>query len=66
MEWIHDEYSVVEKHAQTVFHLVEFGLDQEMWRFGADREHSSCSVCGRDRRGEQIFDCVEEYLECLL
>ena len=44
MEWIHDEYSVVEKHAQTMLQLVEFGMDWEMWRTGADREHSSYSV----------------------
>ena len=27
MEWIHDEYSVVEKHAQTMLQLVEFGMN---------------------------------------
>ena len=27
MEWIHDEYSVVEKHAQTMLQLVKFGID---------------------------------------
>ena len=31
MEWIHDEYSVVEKHAQTMLQLVEFGMD---WKYG--------------------------------
>ena len=70
MEWIHDEHSVVEKHAQTMLQLVEFSMDWEMWRTGADREHSSNSDsgrdhrveyssytdCGRDRRGEQILD----------
>ena len=80
MEWIHDEYSVVEKRAQTMLQLVEFGMDWEMWRTGADREHSSYSdcerdhrgeyssstECGRDRRGKQILDCVEEYPEFLL
>ena len=40
MQWIHDWYSVVEKHAQTMLQLVEFGMDWEMWRTGADREHS--------------------------
>ena len=30
MEWIH-EYSVVEKHAQTMFQLVKFGVD---WKCG--------------------------------
>ena len=25
MDWIYDEYSVVEKHAQTMLQLVEFG-----------------------------------------
>ena len=29
MEWIRDEYSVVEKHAQTMLQLVEFGMDWE-------------------------------------
>ena len=56
MEWIHDEYSVVEKHAQTMLQLVEFGMDWEIWRTGADREYSSYSDCGRNRRGEQILD----------
>ena len=27
MEWIHDENSVVEKHAQTMLQLVKFGID---------------------------------------
>ena len=66
MEWIHDEYSVVVKHAQTMLQLVKFGID---WKCGeleqtvnipvtqiveeiADREHSSYSDCGRDQRGE--------------
>ena len=31
MEWIHDEYSVVEKHAQTMLQQVEFGND---WKCG--------------------------------
>ena len=31
MEWIHDEYSVVEKHAQTMLQLAEFGMD---WKYG--------------------------------
>ena len=55
MERIHDEYSVVEKHAQTMLQLVKFGID---WKCGeleqivnipvtqiveeiADREYSS-------------------------
>ena len=56
MEWIHDEYSVVEKHVQTMLQLLEFGMDLEIWRTGADREYSSYSDCGRDHRGEQILD----------
>ena len=52
MEWIHDEYSVVEKHAQTMLQLLEFGMDWETWRTGADREYSSYSDCGRDHRVE--------------
>ena len=56
MEWIHDEYSVVERHAQTMLQLVEFGMDWEVWRTVADREYSSSTDCGRDRRGEQILD----------
>ena len=31
MEWIHDEYSVVEKHAQTMLQLADFGMD---WKYG--------------------------------
>ena len=31
MKWIHDEYSVVEKHAQTMLQLVKFGID---WKCG--------------------------------
>ena len=31
MEWIHDEYRVVEKHAQTMLQLVKFGID---WKCG--------------------------------
>ena len=31
MEWIHDEYSVVEKHAQMMLQLVKFGID---WKCG--------------------------------
>ena len=27
MEWIHDEYSVAEKHAQTMPQLMKFGID---------------------------------------
>ena len=50
MEWIHDEYSVVEKHVQTMLQLLEFGMDLEIWRTGADREYSSYSDCGRDHR----------------
>ena len=66
MEWIHDEYSVVEKHAQTMLQLVKFGID---WKCGeleqivnipvtqiveeiADREYFSSTDCGRDRRVE--------------
>ena len=26
MEWIHDWYSVIEKHAQTMLQLLEFGM----------------------------------------
>ena len=50
IEWIHDEYSVVEKHAQTMLQLVKFGIDLEMWRTGADRKYSSYTDCGRDHR----------------
>ena len=45
MEWIHDECSVVEKHVQTMLQLLEFGMDWEIWRTGADREYSSYSDC---------------------
>ena len=64
MEWIHDEHSVVEKHAQTMLQLLEFGMDWEMRRTGADREHSSYSVCGRDLRVEHSSSqIVEEITE---
>ena len=51
MEWIHDEYSVVGKHrlcADASAGEIWYCLD--MWRTGADREYSSYSDCGRDRR----------------
>ena len=32
MEWIHDEYGVVEKHVQTMLQLLEFGMDLEIWK----------------------------------
>ena len=66
MEWIHDEYSVVEKHAQTMLQLLEFGMDWETWRTGADREYSSYSDCGRDHRVEYssyTTQIVEEITE---
>ena len=69
MEWIHDEYNVVEKHTQTMLQFLEFGMRGicwETWRTGADREYSSFTDCGRDRRGGQILDCVEQYPEPLL
>ena len=70
MEWIHDEYSVVEKHAQTMLQLLKFGID---WKCGeleqivnipvteiveeiTEVEYSSSTECGRDRRGEQIVE----------
>ena len=70
MEWVHDEYGVLDKHAQMMLQLLEFAMDWETWRTGADREYSSYSDCardprveyssstdcGRDRRGEQIID----------
>ena len=69
MEWIHGCYSVVEKHAQTMLQLLEFGMRGmcwETWTTGADRSYSSSTDCGRDRRGEQILDCVQQYREPLL
>ena len=64
MEWIHDEYSVVERHAQTMLQLVKFGIDWKCRELEqivnipvtqiveeiADREYSSYSDCGRDHR----------------
>ena len=47
---IHDWNSMVEKHAQTMLQLLEFGMDLEIWRTGVDREYSSYSDCGRDHR----------------
>ena len=69
MERILDEYSVVEKHAQTMLRLLEFGMRGkcwETWRTGTNREYSSFTDCGRDRRSEQILVCVEQYPEPLL
>ena len=62
--------SVVEKHAQTMLQLMKFGIDGIFGELSqivnipvtqiveeiADREYSSYSDCGRDRRGEQILD----------
>ena len=59
MEWIHDEYSVAENHAQTMLQLLEFGMDWETWRTGTDREYSSYSDCGRDHRDE-----YSSYTDC--
>ena len=75
MEWIHDEYSVVEKHAQTTLQLLESGMRGkcwETWRTGADHENSSYTDCGRDHRGENSSstDCGrdrrgEQILDCV-
>ena len=37
------------------------GESHRLWK-----RYSSSTDCGRDRRGEQILDCVEEYPEPLL
>ena len=77
MEWIHDEYSMVEKHAQTMLQLVKFGI---AWKCGeleqivnipvtqieeeiTDREYSSYSDCGRDHRGKysSYTDCGRDH-----
>ena len=61
---IHDEYSVVEKHAQTMLQLLEFGMDWEIWRTGTDREYFSYSDCGRDHRlNIPVTQIVEEITE---
>ena len=57
---------MVEKHAQTMLQLLEFGkrgMSWETWRTGAEREYSSFTDYGRVCRGEQILDCVEQYPE---
>ena len=57
MEWIHDEYSMVGTHrlcADASAGEIWFCLD--MWSNGADREYSSSTERGRDRRGEQILE----------
>ena len=41
MEWIHDEYSVVEKHAQTMLQLMKFGID---WQCGELEQIVNISV----------------------
>ena len=70
MEWIHDEYSVVEKHAQTMLQLLDsvcvvyFGKPGDLEQIvNVPVSHTDC---GRDRRGEQILDCVEQYPEPIL
>ena len=40
MEWIHDEYSVVEKLAQTMLQLMKFGMD---WKCG-ELEHDIVNI----------------------
>ena len=59
MEWIHDEYSVVGKHRLcTDASAGEIWYCLDMWRTGADREHSSYSdirvtqIVEEDHRGE--------------
>ena len=63
MEWIHDKYNVVEKPAQTMLQLLEFGMDWETWRTGADRKCSSYSDCGRDHSVEysNYSDCGRDH-----
>ena len=63
MEWIHDEYSVVEKHAQTMLQLVKFGID---WKCGELEQIVNIPVttdCGRDHRGEHssYSDCGRDH-----
>ena len=41
MVWIHDEYSVVEKHAQTMLQQVKLGID---WKCGELEQIVSNSV----------------------
>ena len=57
---------MVEKHAQTTLQLVKFDIDwicgeleqivnipvAQIVEEITDREHSSCTDCGRDHRGE--------------
>ena len=66
MEWIHDEYSVVEKHAQTMLQLVKFGID---WKCGELEQIVNIPVPQiveeiADR--EQILERLMEYSESLL
>ena len=57
MEWIHDEYSVVEKHAQTMLQLVEFGID---WKCGELEQIVNIPVT---EIVEEITQIVEEITE---
>ena len=50
----------------SCWNLVRVVYVGKPWRTGADREYSSFTDCGRDRRGEQILDLVEQYPEPLL
>ena len=47
---IHDWNSVVEKYTQTMLQLLYLVCVWETWRTKADREYSSFTDCGRDRR----------------
>ena len=63
---IHDWYSVVEKHAQTLLQLLYLVCVGKPGELEQIVEYSSFTDCGRVRRGEQILDCVEQYPEPLL
>ena len=62
MEWIHDEYSVVEKHAQTMLQLVKFGID---WKCGELEQIVNIPVTQIVEESKSSI-CVEEHSESLL
>ena len=57
MEWIHDEYSVVEKHAQTMLQLVKFGID---WKCGELEQFVNIPVA---RIVEEIAEVSQSSIE---
>ena len=58
MEWIHDEYSVVEKHAQTMLQLVKFGID---WKCGELEQIVNIPVPQNVEEIAEVSKCSSEW-----